>query len=259
MLPLGISALYGQYEKVYFKDTTIVTKHYEANFSDIIAYKAEVKFKLQLKNISKEWLVYRSQEGSFLIDGSEIVANEHLLVIGPGEQKSRVIRASFTNAAKLRSFTFNLNGLQLGALKTVEIKESFKLPTGSNELSDPPVLLNLEKLSKTTGKTDVKFSIKNLGEDVLLGFPSRVSVKMPDGKSYATENKKDSYFIIDANETDHFNAQWLRMPGGSANDMQLVDMYIEFNEMFQQIKTKPLDKLQVQLNWNEAFTKEKAK
>lgn len=259
LLPLGLSTAFGQYEKIFFKDTTLSTKVYQASFSDIVANKTEVKFKLQLKNLSKEWLVYRAQEGKFLLDGKEYGANEHLLVVGPGEEKSRVIRTTFSDPTKLRAFSFSLKGISFGNLKAVKIEESFKLPAVTNELSDPPVLINLLKASKTTGKTDVKFSVKNMGSNVLLGFPSRVTVKMPDGKSYATENKKDSYFIIDTNETEDLSAQWLRMPGGAENDMQLVDMYIEFNEVFQEIQTKPVDAVKVNLQWNEALTKEKAK
>ena len=48
---------------------------------------------------------------------------------------------------------------------------------------------------------------------------------------YATI-KKEKPILLLKGQTEDFTLLWERMPGGKANDMQLVDMFVKWNDAF---------------------------
>ena len=62
----------------------------------------------------------------------------------------------------------------------------FRLPPSQNQFSSGNFNCTMSKLSKETDKTAVKFKCVYTGDQIGIIYPSRISVKMPDGNDYAT-------------------------------------------------------------------------
>ncbi|MNX97055.1 hypothetical protein D3C86_1294040 [compost metagenome] len=77
---------------------------------------------------------------------------------------------------------------------------------------------------------------------------------MPDGNMYATARSKADVIVLKKGETESMSASWDRMEGGSKMDMQLVEMLIHFEGVFQQSSQTKIQAATIPLGWNDALT-----
>lgn len=245
---------YGQYEKVYFKDTVIETDQARIVLDNVVAIAKELKFRMAITNKTEDWLLYQSEESKFEINGNTQSSNDKYVLIPPRDTKSRVMRTLGTNMNSIRDFKFLCNGLKLVKLTAPLEAPTFRLPVSKNEFEVGNFKIAVLKNEKTTAKTDVKFQITYKGDGLGFVSPSKVSVKMPDGNLYATIHSKAETFAVKQNEPKNFSATWERMTGGSANDMQLVEMLIHFTGVFQESKQTDLKGVQFTMHWDDAMT-----
>jgi archaellum component FlaF (FlaF/FlaG flagellin family) len=255
---LGSMALsgtvFGQYEKVFYKDTTFETDNYKVEIDNIVALPKEVKFRMTITNKTNDWVLYVPEEGKFELGGKTLDFKEDKVLIPPYENKKRILRGTGTGLNDARSFNFVCNGFYKVRLKDASKSPEFKLPISSNEFVAENFKVVLANSSKTTAKTEVKFNVTYNGEGLGFISPAKMSMRMPDGNVYATAKSKADVVAIEKGKTESITASWNKMEGGSKNDMQMVEMWLMFNGVFQESTQVKIDKTVIPFNWNEAMT-----
>jgi hypothetical protein len=221
-----------QREKIFYKETQIETADYNLIVVDAVANPVETKFKLKIVNKTASYLSYNPLESKFIINNVEyMVVSEKPLMIEPYKTESKVINLKGAyNTAK--TYSFVVSGIyKLSANVLNFAGDDYKLPPSANTVNVGPYTVAIEKLNKETNKTIVKFNCIYNGEKTGLVHPMRISVKMPDGKEYATI-KKERPILLLKGQADNFAVVWERMPGGKENDMQLVEMMLKWNATY---------------------------
>jgi archaellum component FlaF (FlaF/FlaG flagellin family) len=255
---LGSMALsgtvFGQYEKVFYTDTTFETDNYKVEIDNIVAAPKEVKFRMTITNKTNDWILYVPEEGKFEMGGKPLSFKEDKLLIPPYENKKRILKATGAGLNDARSFNFVCDGFHKVTLKEASKSPEFKLPISSNEFVSGNFKAVLVNSSKTSAKTEVKFNVTYNGEGLGFVSPAKISMRMPDGNVYATAKSKADVVAIEKGKTESITAAWSKMEGGSKNDMQMVEMWLIFNGVFQESAQLKAEKTIVPLRWNEAMT-----
>lgn len=255
---LGVMALsgtvFGQFEKVYYNDTTFETDNYKVEIDNVVALPKEVKFRMTITNKTNDWVLYVPEEGKFELGGKALTFKEDKLLIPPFENKKRVLRGTGTGLNDARTFNFVCEGFYKVRLKDASKSPEFRLPISSNQFVAENFKVTLVNSSKTTAKTEVKFNVTYTGEGLGFISPAKISMRMPDGNVYATARAKADVVPIEKGKTESILATWTKMEGGSKNDMQLVEMWLMFAGVFQESIQVKIDKTIIPLRWNEALT-----
>lgn len=245
---------YAQYENIYFKDVQFENENVKVDFTDIVALPKEVKFKMTIINKTNNYLIYDSNQSSFVIPEKTVTSSEKNLLIEPLKTKKRVMRATGEGLNSVRNFKYICEGFSSVSLQDPAKAEQFKLPASVNEFNAGQFKVSLSASSKETQKTSVKFAITYNGDNLGFVFPSKVAAVMPDGNSYATANSDDDAIIMKKGETENVTLNWTRMPGGKVNDMQLVEMFLTFEGVFVEGVSKKISGGSVEVAWDEALT-----
>lgn len=245
-------------EKVYFPTQKQTTDFYKVEISNIVGRSNEVKFKLEIENTTSDYLLFDASKCMFEINGSKITPNDKFLVIEPYKKKSKTISA-LGSGLNVHSFNFKLDGLQRIVYLDEIIKvDQFNLPPNTNDFVANKFEVSLKSFKKETNASSSKFDVQYKGEKIGFVFPSKITVSMPDGNEYANAKKADPILLFPG-EKSSFNANWGRMPGGSINDMQKVQMKINFTDVFREGKAVNIPEQQFSFVWDEALTIEKNK
>jgi hypothetical protein len=246
--------VFGQYGKVFYNDTTFETADYKVEIDNVVALPVEVKFRMTITNKTNDWILYVPEEGKFEMGGQPLSFKEDKLLIAPYESKKRVLKATGTGLNDARAFNFVCDGFHKIVLKEAAKSPEFKLPIASNEFVAGNFKVVLVNSSKTSAKTEVKFNVTYNGEGIGFASPAKITMRMPDGAVYATAKAKADVVAIEKGKTESISASWSKMEGGSKNDMQMVEMWLIFNGVFQESTETKIDKAIIPLRWNEAMT-----
>ena len=246
--------VFGQYEKVFYTDTMFETDNYKVEIDNIVALPKEVKFRMTITNKTNDWVLYNSEESGIELNGKNLDTKDKYILIAPNDSKKKVMRAVGANLNDARGFNFLCNGFYKVRLKDATATPEFRLPASNNVFTAGNFTVTLVNSAKETGRTDVKFKVTYNGEGLAFISPAKVSVKMPDGNMYATNRSKADVISLKKGESETFQASWERMEGGSKMDMQLVEMLIHFDGVFQESTQVKIDKTVIPLRWNEAMT-----
>lgn len=256
LLCLASASSYSQYKKVIYRDTTLNFDDYTIYLVDFVAAPTELKFKIRILNRSKDFIQYRPEQSSFVVNGQKMAIEPDLVVVGPNETKNKVVRVNGNGFQELRSFGFQLDGLSRVQASNPLIVEAFRLPAAENSFVAGPFRIDLVKVKKSTNLTEVLFKATYQGEnDFGLVYPSNISVLMPDGKTYANLKTRYKHQAIAPGQSEDFYAVWERMPGGALNDMQKVDMLVQFNKVFNDTKSKEIEGMEFEFTWDEQLTR----
>ncbi|HTA61351.1 MAG TPA: hypothetical protein VK835_02800 [Bacteroidia bacterium] len=229
--------------KIFYRETEVEGEVYDLVIVDAVSTPAETKFKIKIINKTASYLSYNPAESKFIINNVEYpVINEKPLIVEPYQTDYKIINLKGPGYNFIKSYTFVAGGIyKLSSNVSTFTGEDFRLPPSSNIATVGPYDITIEKLVKESGKTVAKFSCVYNGEKTGLVHPMKVSVKMPDGKEYATI-KRQKTFLLFKGQANDFTLVWERMPGGKANDMQLVDMFVKWNATFNEAeREKTLD------------------
>jgi len=231
-LGLMSSFCFAQKEKMYYKDFKVETADYDLTVVGAIAIPTETKFRLKITNKTGAYLSYNPAESKFIINGTEYAVKEKSFIIEPYKSESKVINLVGTGYNAVKSYSFLVSGIyKLSANLTPFTGDDYKLPPSANITNVGPYTVVIDKFEKTSDKTTAKFICTYNGDKTGLAYPMNISVKMPDGKEYATV-KKEKTILLFKGQSEDFTVAWERMPGGRANDMQMVDMFIKWNKTF---------------------------
>lgn len=248
------------YKKVYFKDQVIENELYKVTLSDIVGLEGELKFKLTVENLSDDFIMYKPNESALNTGSEKFKASEKYLMVSPKSKSFRVLNFKGKQMNLIKEFKFNLQGLYTLSTSGVNVGfPNFTLPATLNEITENDIKLSLVNVKKESAETQVKFKVTYEGDNALLLSPSMLFVKMPDGKSYANEFRKEKPSILLKGESDNVRGFWQRMPGGSANDMQMVEMKLDFGQVFKEITPILLGGIETSTSIDEALTIEKNK
>jgi archaellum component FlaF (FlaF/FlaG flagellin family) len=246
--------VFGQYEKVYYNDTTFETDNYKVEIDNIVAVAKELKFRMNITNKTNDWVLYIPEQGKFEVGGKALDFKEESLLIPPFESKKRVLRATGSGLNDARSFNFVCEGFYKVRLKDPLKAPEFKLPASLNEFTVENFKVTLVNSTKTSAKTEVKYSVTYLGDGYGFISPAKIATRLPDGNVYITSKSKADVFGIKKGETETFTASWSKMEGGSKNDMQMIEMWVLFVGVFQESTQVKIDKAVIPLRWNDALT-----
>lgn len=256
-------------EKVFYPDQQkISATSYDVKITDIVALPKEIKFKLEFENTSNDIIVYDLSKSEIIANGNKYIPKSRIafvtlsrpIVLAPHKKISRTVSATADNIGSPKDFKFELKGVQKVTLSNDKYSApKFALPATTNDFQAGPFAINLKDYKKATGGTSVKYNAQYNGKKVGFIFPSKITVSMPDGKNYANADRDADPILFFPGDKDDFVAKWDRMPGGAINDMQKVEMNINFEDAFREGSVSDIESKSFSLTWDEALTKEKNK
>lgn len=247
------------YEKVFFNPNGFENEQVKVEIDNVVSLPKETKFKMTITNKTNNFIAYNSEESNFEIPGQDVRAKEKSWLIEPLESKSKVMRAFGEGLNDIREFEFVCEGFyEILPQEAMEV-QPLRLPPSVNNFEAGPILVVLNKDKRSTGKTNIKWDAKYTGENYAFIYPHNISVLMPDENTYATtETNMDPIVLLKGDEKT-FSASWDRMPGGTINDMQKVEMLVQFDEVFIEGVPKKIRGETIEMKWNEAMTAERNK
>ena len=243
-----------KYEKIFYKDTKVETADYTLIITNAVSTDAETKFKIKVVNKSNSYLIYKPEESKFNINGKTSDIKEKEMLIDPFKSDTKVINLKGEGYNRVKNYSFLAAGVYKVTPGVPIPAEDFKLPPAKNEITAGPFVIKQEKFSKATDKTTVKFNCLYTGDKVGLVSPQKANMRMPDGKDYATA-KKENTIILAKGQNDSFILEWDRIVGGKANDMQLVDMIVKWNDMLNEATLDKANAETINLEFDDVKTK----
>jgi len=244
-----------KFEKVLFNDLKIEADEYTVEISNVVSTATEAKFKFKIINKTADFLLFDASKCSFKIGATELIPKDKFVIVDPYDSKSKTISVIGSDLNKYKSYTFNLSGVKrIVPLSVIEDVPAFKLPISKNDFSAGKFNVQLKNSKKESGATFVKFDIQYRGDKIGFINPSRVDVQMPDGNKYANADNRGKTFLMFPGDSEKFSANWDKMPGGRANDMQLVEMLINFTGVFAEGEARDLVVQAAEISWNETLT-----
>lgn len=252
------------YQKIYYKDTKAENNEVIITIGDAVSTGGETKMKLKITNKTDNFIIYKPEESTFVVNGKESKAQEKWLVIAPHESDFKILNLKGEGYNKVKNYSFVAGGLYKVLLGKATEAPEYRLPASQNDFTAGNYSVSLKKLKKETDRTDVKFSCVYNGDKLGFIFPSKAAVRMPDGKEYAGKVSsglfaKSGPVILKKGQEDSFSISWDRMPGGKETDMQKVDMFIKWNDTFVEGTPENLKSETLQLEFDEATSNAKGK
>jgi hypothetical protein len=181
-------------------------------------------------------------------------------VISPNESDFRVVNLKGAGYNAIKNYQFVLDGLYRVDANTKGISTpDFKLPASQNDFKTGPFSNTVTKVVKETDKTEVKFNVTYTGDKIGFVFPSKVSVKMPDGNVFANAKSKSDAIMLVKGGSDNYKLKWERMEGGKMMDMQKVDMLIQWNDAFAEVTPVKMKAETIEMLFDEVMSNEKGK
>lgn len=248
-----------QYKKMFYQDITLENDDYTILIENAVAGPEETKFKFKITNKSDNFIIFKPDESKLVINGKEIKPNEKQLMIAPGKSWFRVINIKQVGLM-VNEYSYLVEGLYKITSDGPAIPApDFILPPSQNDFKAGEFNCTLAKLKKETNETEAKFKCIYKGNKVGFIDPSRMAVRMPDGKEYASSSGKDKSMLFFKGEEDDFTVQWDRMQGGKATDMQKVEMIVLWRDAFKEGEMVKLKSEKFDLKLDQALTEAKGK
>ena len=199
------------------------------------------EFKLKITNTSTDFILYKPQESTFIIEGKEYIPEDKKAVlIQPLDNASKTIDAKGNGSnLHVNAFSFNLNGLYNVIPTNVPVNApNFILPPSTNQFTAGDFTVEMVNISKKTQETTVKFKVTYTGEGMGIVDPKNLSVKIESGQIFAND-KRDKTIVLAKRESDTFIA--LFHIEGKIADMQFANMEIIWNNTFKNAELRKLD------------------
>lgn len=240
------------YEKIYYLDSKTETSDLIIIIDNAVSTVAETKLKLKIKNKTSDFIIFKPEESKFIINGKEFQPKEKWLVISPNESDFRVVNLKGAQYNSVKNYSFVVDGLYKASTDAKGIPvEDFKLPASKNDFKAGGFNCSLKKLYKETDATDAKFDCAYNGDKIGFIFPSKVSLKLPDGNEYANAKSKASPIVLMKGQEDGFTLHWDRMQGGKVTDMQKVVMMIKWNDTFSESALEKMKAETIEIQFDE--------
>ena len=254
-----------KYSKLYYKNSTVETNEVTINVDNAVSTDGETKFKLKITNKTADYIMFKPDECKFIIGGKEMKPSEKAKTIDPNSSEWLIVNLKGAGYNSIKNYSFEIGGLYKISTSGAAIETpDFKLPASKNDFKTGNYGLVLSKLTKESGGTEAKFDCSYNGDKVGIVFPSKMSVKMPDGNEYASVKPtgllaKKGPILLTKGQTESFSGNWDRMQGGKAMDMQKVEMIIKWNTTFTEVAPEKLKTETLNLEFDETTSNAKGK
>ncbi len=252
-----------KYEKLYYKGSTIETNEVTITVDNAVSTEGETKFKLKIVNKTADYIMFKPEECKFIINGKESKPSEKPKTIAPNSSDWLIVNLKGAGYNAVKNYSFEIGGLyKVSTSGTVTKADDFKLPASKNDFKAGSFSLVMGKLTKESGKTEVKFDCSYNGDKVAIIFPNKIGVKMPDGNEYASVQPtgllaKKGPIILTKGQTETLSGNWEKMAGGKAMDMQFVEMNIKWNDTFTEASLEKLKNETLNLEFDQAMSEGK--
>jgi hypothetical protein len=246
------------YKRVFYKNQTVENKDIRIIIDDAVATDGGIKFKIKIKNLTNDYIIYKPSESAFKIDGKSINPNEKWMIISPNDDDSHVIDLKGPNYKKAADFEFVLDGVYKASSNAKGVvAPDFKLPASQNEFKAGDFTITLEKAKKETARTDAKFNVKYTGSKIAIFEPNKVAMKMPDGKEYANYHSDKKAQLLNTDDVS-FTVAWKDIPKTSG-DMQFAEMIILWRDAFKETIPVKLPAQTITITFDKDLTETKGK
>ncbi len=242
------------FDKVYYQENNIETGDYNVLVKNIIDYKNVIKFSMKISNNTGDFIVCKSSESKVIIDNTKLEVIGKTKTIKPSDDKSITIKCERSNLKRQASFNILLDGLYKIKQKPKSVKVAdFEIPMTKKDFKFGKVHCNVSIPVRKTQKMIIKLELRNDGNEYIIIHPSRIGVEMPDGKTYTSKNTEEEVLLA-PHKTEKITLKWDRMPKGGLNDMQKVDMGVNFKDVFYYAEITKLKAPKIKIEWDKQLT-----
>lgn len=252
-----------KYAKLYYKNILLETGEVTISVDNAVSTDGETKFKLKITNKTADYIMFKPEDCKFIINGKESKPSEKPKTIEPNSSDWLVVNLKGPGYNAIKSYSFEIGGLyKVTTNGTVVSAADFKLPASKNDFKAGNFSLNMTKLTKESGKTEVKFDCAYNGDKVAIVFPSKMGVVMPNGNEYASIQPKGLLakkgpILMTKGQTESISGNWEKMDGTKAMDMQKVEMIVKWNDTFTEATPEKLKNETLNFEFDEALTEAK--
>lgn len=252
-LAASFSGTFAQDRHFYEVPEKIERENFNITFQKVVSKKEYLKFGMIVENNSNDFIVFENSDGKVVANENEFdAAKKKTFVYPPNTAKSKTFDVKGENLL-VKNFQFDIGKLfKVSAEgKKTEIPE-FKLPAEKNVIKVGNFKIELLKVRKKTDLTLAKFHCTYLGDDLAIIKPNNISVRVKEDKIFANETRtKDSYLL---KKGDKFAFTLSFKIEAKVVDMQFADMFIQWNDAFQESKKEPLKGETIEFKIDQALT-----
>lgn len=257
LLAGATGSIKAQYSTHYFENPeTIKRENVELDFKNVVSKEEYIKFALTLNNTSNDFVILNFSDGTVNANGEKLkAAKQKTILCPPNESKKKTFDVKGSNLL-VNDFTCQFDKFFLipSNGKVVEMPE-FKLPAEKNSFSVGNFKIELSKLKKKTDLTVAKFYCTYLGDDYGIIRPNSTSVRVKEDRIFANETRVKEHYLMKKGDKIPFTLSF-RIEARVV-DMQFADMFINWNDMFQESKEQTLKGETIRFKLDDALTKEK--
>lgn len=211
-----------------------------------------------INNKTSDYIYFYGTEAKFKYAHGEYSPKGSLvsridMSIDPKGTDSKTLKVTGDNRFHVQTLTLELSGFYKVSSKGKSVAApDFQLPASKNSFSAGDCECTLEKTKQETKETWAQFVCKNMGDEVYIVDPSKLSVKLRDGQEFANSNKKNKGGILMPGEEIKFTATF-NIPGKIA-DMQFSVLNINWNDTFIATTKTPMKVGSVEFKYDEGVT-----
>jgi hypothetical protein len=212
----------------------IINAHTQTQFAII---------KVRISNKTGNYIVYEPSETEFVFEHGTFKPYKKRIIIAPWQYTTRTIKVSGDSRFHVEKYTLNIKGLYvLPAKGKTYVAPEFSLPNTTNyfDIEDVYNCKVSGRIIKETQVTEVPFRCTYVGHGVGLIDPSKLVLRLEDGREFAVMKTGNFFTSIstafgDANivfpgEEEKVLAVF-RIPS-KITDMQFANMEIDFKDAF---------------------------
>ncbi len=258
--------LNAQHENHYEEIEPVRTEAYELSFSDQHSQKGFLFVKMEIDNLSDDYLLFKPHEGTFTVRGKAFDPEKEKIIIPPGKSETHKFKLRGDANFHVDSAKAEIAGLyRFSGEGEVQKAEPFKLPAAKNsfEVGKGTFECKLDgDVKKETDVTKAAFECTYRGDGVGLLNHKKVTVKTEEGDEYRNKKKKGMLGKIAGKKKDEKTL----LKGESAKvktefqipskvaDMQFATLFIHWNDCFQESMPEGTDSHSVRFILDEAKT-----
>ncbi|MFL5763256.1 MAG: hypothetical protein ACJ77K_04880 [Bacteroidia bacterium] len=255
---LSLFAQSVKYKKIFYKDQSIENMDVAITVTDAVAVPGGLKFRLTITNKSTDYILFKPTECEFQTKGASLKPAEKPFMIKPKDKDAIVLDMKTAQNMLPDDFHFVMGGIYRVSLNgTVVNSQDFVLPATANDFKAGDFSFTLDKTKKETASSWAKFKVVYNGNHIGIIQPAKISMRMPDGKEYASYNR-DKPIFLEKDKTDDFTPGWKDVPIASG-DMQLVQMNIEFHDAFRETVPVQIPALELVVQFDKEASDAKGK
>lgn len=258
----GISNLEAQQQdtkrKNYYEvPKTIQRDGFELSFKHIVGKYNLLKFGMVINNQSEDYIVFNNQEGRIQYNKNKGTTDKKdFFIFPPNKASSSTYAVKEDDGLLVEQFKFEIDKLYKvpSRGKVIQAPE-FKLPAEKNNFTVGNFSVKLLKLRKKTDATTAKFHCTYNGDDFGIIRPNNTSVRVKEDKVFANDKRVKKQYLLKKGEKIAFTLSF--HIEAKVVDMQFADMFVQWNDMFQESKKIPLKGETIEFFLNHDLTEEK--